>query len=389
MGEFRMPSVGADMEAGTLISWLVKVGDTVHRGDLMAEIETDKGLVEVEVFEDGVVEKLLLEPGQRVPVDTVLAVIASAPPSRSTTSAQAPPPATEPRDPVRPEEPPRRGLISPRARRLAAEKGVDVAKVVGSGPHGAIEAADIEQAAAQQAARAKLPIVAGPQATALAPPDGMRRAIAAAMSRSNREIPHYYLKTRIDLQRALQWMQARNATLPLAQRLLPVALLARAAVLALAEVPELNGFWVDDQFRPQSSVHLGFAVGLKKGGLLVPALRDAEKKNLDELMAALADLIERARRGRLHSSELGEATITLTSLGDRGVEEVFGVIYPPQVALIGLGVIRDQPWAVEGMLGVRPVVCATLAGDHRATDGRQGARFLEVLERLLQEPEKL
>jgi pyruvate dehydrogenase E2 component (dihydrolipoamide acetyltransferase) len=213
----------------------------------------------------------------------------------------------------------------------------------------------------------------------------MRRAIAAAMARSKREIPHYYLQTRIDMHRALAWLEAENSKRTIKDRLLPAVLLIKAVARALAEVPELNGYWLDDRVQLQEAIHIGFAIALRQGGLIAPAIHHADLKSLEEIMAVLRDLIPRVRAGRLRSSEMVDATITLTNLGDLGVETVYGVIYPPQVALVGFGKIMEQPWAEQGMLGVRPVLTATLAADHRATDGNQGARFLEALKRFLQE----
>jgi pyruvate dehydrogenase E2 component (dihydrolipoamide acetyltransferase) len=217
----------------------------------------------------------------------------------------------------------------------------------------------------------------------------MRRAIAGAMARSNREIPHYYLETRLDMSRALRWLEAENQRRPIKERLLPVVLLIKAVARALADVPDLNGYWIDDRLQPQEAIHIGFAISLRQGGLVIPAIHHADLKTLDELMEVLRDLIPRVRSGRLRSSELTDATVTLTNLGDLGVEVVYGVIYPPQVALMGFGKITEQPWAENGMLGVRPVLTATLAGDHRATDGHRGAQFLESLSRRMQEPSQL
>ena len=163
----------------------------------------------------------------------------------------------------------------------------------------------------------------------------------------------------------------------------------RAVIRGLKDIPELNAYWSNDCLEMKESVNVGFAISLRQGGLITPAIMNADQKNLDQLMAALSDLIVRAREGHLRSSEISEGTITITNLGDLGVETVHGVIYPPQVALVGFGRIQERPWAANGMLGVRPVLTATLAGDHRATDGRRGAQFLQALDRYLQEPEKL
>jgi pyruvate dehydrogenase E2 component (dihydrolipoamide acetyltransferase) len=219
--------------------------------------------------------------------------------------------------------------------------------------------------------------------------EAMRRAIGDLMLRSKQKIPHYYLSTTIDLAAATDWLRERNLRLPVAERLVPAALLLKAAACTAREVPQLNGFWSHDQFVPASAVHLGVAVALRGGGLVAPAIHDAADLPLAEIMARLRDLVARARAGRLRGSETADPTITVTSLGDQGVEAVFGVIYPPQVALVGLGKVVPRPCAVDGLLGVHPTVTATLSADHRASDGATGARYLTALERILQQPEQL
>ena len=159
--------------------------------------------------------------------------------------------------------------------------------------------------------------------------------------------------------------------------------------LALRTTPELNGFWINEAFKPGDGIHIGIAISLRQGGLVNPAIHDVDKKSLEELMESLLDLVNRARIGHLRSSELPDGTITVTNLGEQGVETVFGVIYPPQVALVGFGKISDRPIAANGMFGVRPTLDATLAADHRVSDGHRGGRFLLAIDRLLQEPEKL
>ena len=217
----------------------------------------------------------------------------------------------------------------------------------------------------------------------------MRRVIAAAMARSKREIPHYYLSTSIDMRRSLDWLGAENAKRAVTKRLLYSALLIRAVALALRSTPELNGFWIDDGFQASEGIHIGVAISLRQGGLINPALHDVDKKHLDELMENMLDLVNRARTGHLRSSELSDGTITVTNLGEQGVETVFGVIYPPQVALVGFGKITERAVASNGMVGARPMIDATLAADHRVSDGHRGGRFLVAIDRLLQEPEKL
>ncbi len=458
MADFVMPSLGADMAAGTLYEWRVAPGMAVARGDIIAEVETDKGVIEIEVWEEGIVDRLLIEPGTEVPVGAVIAVIrnggAEVAPPPEAVAAQAAAKAADPHPMDHHALDATRKLstnggrvrVSPAARRLAAERNIDLHSLEGSGPDGAITLRDIEESAPKTAVPERLKIspvaqrmaedlgldissiqgtgpggaiskkdvqcaagqlraqvpreqpvqpppatdqVAEPAVEKADPQAAMRRAIAAAMAKSNRDIPHYYLETRIDMQKSLVWLEAQNAKRSIKERILPVVLLIKAAALALVDVPTLNGYWIDDQLQPQEGIHIGFAIALRQGGLVTPAIHHTDLKSLDELMEAMRDLIMRTRAGRLRGSELTDATITLTSLGDMGVEKVYGVIYPPQVALLGFGKTMEQPWAENGMLGIRPVITATVAGDHRASDGRTGAQLLEALNTHLQAPELL
>jgi pyruvate dehydrogenase E2 component (dihydrolipoamide acetyltransferase) len=275
--------------------------------------------------------------------------------------------------------------VSPLARRRARELGVNLSAIAGTGVDASIGIADVERAAEA----VKMPpaaVAPGAKGLDLV---AMRRVIAAAMARSKREIPHYYLSTTIDLSKALVWLAAENAKRPVTKRLLYSALLIRAVALALRGTPELNGFWIDDGFRAGEGIHIGVAISLRQGGLINPAIHDVDRKTLDELMENMLDLVNRTRTGHLRSSELSDGTITLTNLGEQGVESVFGVIYPPQVALVGFGKITERPFAANGMVGVRPMIDATLAADHRVSDGHRGGRFLIAIDRLLQEPDKL
>jgi pyruvate dehydrogenase E2 component (dihydrolipoamide acetyltransferase) len=391
MANFLLPSLGADMTEGKLVSWKIKPGDVVTRGQVVAEVETDKGVIDVECFESGVVEKLVATPGEKLPVGALLAVIhgpegtVESPPAAAVTPpAIMPPKSIIPQPHLLTNEPSSqpRIKVTPAARKRAEELRVDLAQVHGTGIGGAIELADVEQA-----------VAAAGSVIASAPPEDnrlrMRWAIAAAMSKSKREIPHYYLSTTIEMTRALDWLAKENSQRSVSERLLIAVLQLKAVALALRDVPELNGYWKDEQFRAAESIHVGLAISMKGGGLVAPAVHDTDRKSLVELMATLHDLIPRARASRLRSSEMTDATITLTNLGDLGVESVYGVIYPPQVAIVGLGKITPQPWVENGAVSVRSVVNATLAADHRASDGRTGAKFLEALNRRLQNPEQL
>lgn len=434
MGEFVMPSLGADMSEGTVIRWLVKPGDPVHKGDIVVEVETDKADMEVEIFEGGVIERLLVPEGERVAVGTPLATVATpearhrpaaGPPAEAPPQVTAATPASaSPR--VTPTakalamaagvdlarvagsgvggaitradvarlaresasarvEPGGRPPVSPRARRLAAAKGIDPSAVAGTGPGGSVTGDDIDAAVGAPAAAAPPPV----QPAVATGTAQSRGPIAALMSRANREIPHYFLGVDIDLSRALEWLRAENRRRPVTERMLASALLLKAAALAAHEVPEMNGLFREDRFEPSEAVNLGVAISLRGGGLVAPAILDAANKPADVIMKELADLVDRARKGKLRASEMSAGTITVTNLSDQGVDFVYGVIYPPQVALVGFGRVQERAWAQDGMVGARPVVTATLAADHRVSDGHRGGIFLTRVERLLQEPEHL
>jgi pyruvate dehydrogenase E2 component (dihydrolipoamide acetyltransferase) len=400
MFEFKMPRLGADMEAGTLVAWHKQPGDQIRRGDLMAEVETDKGVIDVESFSEGILDRILVNPGEKVPVGTVLAWIRADAERPSMVAPPSPPPPPVPAGAPTPGHPAvaetTRLAMSPSARRLARELGVDPARVAGTGPGGAITREDIERAAKSQVR----PAIATPPAVATPAPSvptaisddrffRMRQTIAAAMSRSKREIPHYYLSTSLDFQPAINWLAETNLQRPITDRLLYGVLLLKAVALALREVPELNSVWEGGEAVQKSGVHLGVAISLRQGGLVAPAIHDADQMNLTELMHAFRDLVNRSRSGKLRSSELSDPTITVTSLGEQGVETVFGVIYPPQTAIVGFGKVVERPWSLNGVVTSRQVMTATLSADHRVSDGHRGGIFLNAVARLLQTPEKL
>jgi len=390
MAEFRMPSLGADMEAGTLTDWLVKAGDTVQRGDIIAVVETQKGAIEIEVFQEGVVEDFLVQQGTRVPVGTPLAIIRGeleeAPTAKPTLEAE--PVGRREEEPVRQAARPVVALrrtegelrASPAARKLAEELSVDLSLVTGTGPGGAIVAADVESAAeaAGAPARLKRPKAAETQ-----------KAIAAAMEHAKREIPHYYLSTTINLEPAMNWLEKTNAARAVPERLIHGVLYIKAMAQTLRNFPELNGYWVEGEFRHSEAIHTSIAISLRGGGLVAPALHDADRKDLDTLMGEFRDLVMRARAGKLRSSELSDATITITSLGEEGVDSVFPIIYPPQVAIVGVGTVVKRPWQEDDNVSVSRVVTLSLAGDHRVSNGHRGALFLRALGELLQQPKAL
>ena len=391
MADFLMPALGADMETGRLVQWLVREGDRVRRGDVVAVVETHKGAIDVEIFLDGVIRELA-PLGQDMKVGALLARVGSADEAPLPAAPTLPAKVAAPVAAVR-------LLASPAARRRARELGVRLEALAGSGAGGAIVLADVERAKAVQPVRsdnAAAAVAAEPLAAAAESPvrrgfdpEQMRQAIAAAMGRSKREIPHYYLSSQIDFHAAQAWLLDYNRDREPEQRLLPAALLLKATALALREQPRLNGFYQDGAFRPGAGIHVGWAVALRGGGLIAPAIHDADQLALTELMVALRDLVQRARSGGLRSSELSDPTVTVTSLGERGAEAVWGVIYPPQVALVGFGRVVERPWVVDGQVVPRPLVHASLAADHRVSDGHQGGQLLSAIDRALQNPENL
>jgi pyruvate dehydrogenase E2 component (dihydrolipoamide acetyltransferase) len=409
VSDFLMPALGADMTDGTLVEWLIKPGDRVKRGDVVAVVETQKGAIEVEIFDEGIVSELVAPVGTQVAVGGLLARIGEPAAPRPEAPAPAVPPEAATRRPavaaptlrpttqlpgVRPPAIPAAhgAKVTPAARRRAAELGIDPAAIAGTGVDGSVSVADVENAVAYRRTEPQASatvVTPTPARRTTFDPALMRKAIAAAMTRSNREIPHYYLSHTVDLGAALAWLEAFNAAQQVPDRLLPAVLLLKASALALREVPQLNGTCVEDVFQPGSGIHVGWAISLRGGGLVAPAIRDTDARPLAELMAAMRDLVQRARTGGLRSSEIGSPTVTVTSLGERGAESVTGIIYPPQVAIIGFGSISIRPWVVAGRVEARPLVTVSLAADHRVTDGHIGARLLNVIERLLQEPQKL
>ena len=399
-----MPALGADMDEGRLDEWRIQPGDTVTRGQIVAVVETTKAAVEIECWHEGVVNELLVPVGETVAVGTPLATLTE-PGDQPISAAPKAAPAAVAGPPVG-----HRQWVSPAARRTAAALGVDLKSVTGTGPQGAVTLHDVEHAAATAHHEAPKPPPPPPPAEGApksapesAPKSAaekarergaaMRASIAAAMSRSKREIPHYYLADEIILDTAVAWLTEQNTGRPITERILPAVLQLKAVALATVRFSEFNGFWRSDHagehFEAASGTHIGVAISLRGGGLVAPAIHDVAEKPLAELMADLTDLVARARAGSLRSSEMSDPTITVTNLGANGVDSVFGVIYPQQVAIVGFGKPAQRVVVVDGGIRVATTVHATLAADHRASDGARGALFLAEINRLLQQPQEL
>lgn len=361
--EFNMPSLGPDMAAGTLVEWRIAPGQTIKPGDVVALVETEKGIIEIEAFHQGIVEQLLVQPGAHVPVGARMALFEGA----SSTSAAPSPAIAAPAV--------ARIKISPAARLRAQALNVPIDRLAGSGEGGAITLEDVEKFVMTPGA---------PRAAAT-----MRHAIGAAMARSKREIPHYYLMHTFDFEPVGAWLDNFNAGRPVDERMLHSALLVRAVATAATEVPGFNGYYRGQAFQPERQVHVGFAIAQRGGGLVAPAILDAAGKDAATLMQELKELVVRARTGHLRSSELASPTITVTSLGDDGVDAVWPIVFPDQVAILGAGRVTVRPWVIGGQVLPRRVLTLTLAADHRVSDGRAGAKFLGRIATLLSSPGEL
>ena len=400
--DFRLPSLGADMEHATLAQWLKSPGDPVHRGEAIAVVETDKGLIDIESYEDAMVTELVVAPGARIAVGAVMARLsaerAAGAPAREATTAAAPPqplssaagplaPAPKPPAPLAPVAPavagPGRARLSPAARRRAHELGMAPEALEQRMAGKILHVEDVERLAAEAKAR--------PSGVAVAPDarSAMRAVIGSAMARAKREIPHYYLGHALDFGAVRDWVVRHNATLPVSERLIEGLLVVKAVALAAARIEGFNGYFRDGHFARSTAIHVGTAIAMRGGGLVAPALLDANRKDLKTLMLEFSDLVTRVRTGHMRSSEFMTATITVTSLGEDGVETIYPIINPPQVAIVGTGCVSERPWVHAGSMAARPVLNLTLAADHRVTDGRTGSRFLKTIAELLAAPEKL
>lgn len=312
MYEFKMPFLGAEMDAGRLVEWKVKPGDRVRKQDIIAVVDTDKAAIEVECWQSGIVDKLIVEPGVKVPVGTTLALIRE---------------------------------------EASVPLGISVPSEV----------------AVSMSAETKVDKIAA-----------MQKVISNTMAKSKREIPHYYLSYSIDLSKSLKWLEEYNRVRPVTDRLICAAILLKAVALAVKDHPLFNGFYLKENYEKANQINVGLVISLRQGGLLAPAILNVDQLSLSDLMKNMTDLVTRARTGSLRSSEVEGPTITVTNLGDYGVDSVFGVIYPPQVCIIGFGKVNSQNNIV-----------ITLSADHRVSDGHRGSRFLTTINQYLQAPDKL
>jgi pyruvate dehydrogenase E2 component (dihydrolipoamide acetyltransferase) len=392
--EFRLPSLGADMERARLTQWLKQPGEQIRPGEPLATVETTKGLIDIESYDDGRLVEHLVQPGTEIPVGAALAIIETEGVSRAPPTPT--PSAPRPRSPQpvgaavespmtapssAPAAPPVAAQapagISPAARRRARELGIALEDLATAAAGGVVHIKDVEKQAAKTPA-----VPTDAQAV-------MRASIGAAMARAKREIPHYYLGHSLDFGPARAWLTQYNAPLPVKDRLIEAVLVTKAVALAAARIEGFNGYFRGGRFVPSATVHVGAAIAVRGGGLVAPALLDADQKDLATLMRDFSALVTRVRAGHLRSGEFTAATITVTSLGGDGIDVLYPIINPPQVAIVGAGAIRDQAWVQNGQIIVRPILVLTLAADHRVTDGRVGSRFLRTIADLLAHPQSL
>ncbi len=445
-----MPKLSEAMETGKVIQWLKKEGDPVKGGDVIAEIETDKANVEIEAFGSGVLRKIVVDPGGQVPVGELIGVIADPSEDISGVAAAAPAPATlpaagaqAPGAPVLPameayqstpatnrvipltpamataaSPAPARGprlKASPLARKIASQSGVDLGALQGSGPGGRIVRRDVEAALA-----APRPVIPAPAAPAAAPAPAparpaflvpprsgvefedvaltpMRALIAKRMPLSKAPIPHFYITSEVAMERAMDLRGELNA-LEGQPKVSVTDLVIRACALALIKNPGVNASLQAAAAGPSGSpapvirihhrAHIGIAVALEQG-LITPVLRDCDAKSLGQIAADARDLAERARGGKLRAPEMSGATFSISNLGMYDVEEFSAIINPPEGAILAVGAVVDKPVADKGEIRLGRRMKMTLSCDHRVMDGAMGARFLQDVKRLLEEPLRL
>jgi pyruvate dehydrogenase E2 component (dihydrolipoamide acetyltransferase) len=403
--DITMPSLGADMTEGTLTEWLIEEGEQVTSGDVIAVLETQKGAIDMEVYSSGTIAEILIEPVIEVPVGTVLARIAlneplqknaiSTPINVTTPNITKSKPATKieksiaVREQIKVSDANVTGVKgSPIVRRLAKEQQLELTDIKGSGPDGAILLNDLS-------ALLKTKTKSEKNKPANEAEQNMRNAIARAMAKSKQEIPHFYLSLELDLTNAQQWLQQQNQATPPEEHVLLLALLLKALANSLVKYPKLNGFYQDSTsgqsgaFEQASAIHIGNVISLRQGGLVVPAIHDIDKLSINEVMQGVRDITERSRNGHLRSSELMDATITVTNMGERGADSVFGIIYPPQVAILGFGKIREVAKVVNEKVVMASALTISLSADHRVIDGMLAAKFMNYLAKQLQKPERL
>lgn len=410
-----MPKLGFDMREGVLVSWLKQVGDEIQKGDIIAEIESDKATLELESQVAGTLLKLLESEGAVVPIGAHLAIVgaegedvsgidAAAPPSRDADEEAvmevetAPPaasatPSTEGESALDADFP--EGVrASPVARRIAREHGVDLQAVSGSGPNGRIRRADVEEFLDRQE-REPTPAAAPQPVTAEIRPEDvveeasrLRQAIARRMAASKTTVPHFYVTNEIDMAPALALRKQVNALLEEEQKISVNDLIVKAAALALRDFPSINSSFAGDKFIRHQQINVGSAVAVE-GGLLTVVQQNTDSSSLTKIADDHKQMIARARSGRIHPGDVQGATFTVSNLGGFDVDHFIAIINPPEAAILAVGTAREVPVVVDGQLQAGIRMKATLSADHRVTDGAEAAQYMQRFKALLEEPMRL
>jgi pyruvate dehydrogenase E2 component (dihydrolipoamide acetyltransferase) len=440
--DILMPRLSDTMEEGTISRWLKHEGDRVEKGDILAEVETDKANMEVNAYGAGLLNKVLVQEGQTARIGDVIAVLgetadddgrpsatlptlptpgqraqaqADGVPAGDDTTAGEPkqaPPAPRPEEgavtraggaetgsggpqrsgevttgPETPTQPAGRLMVTPLARRMAADRGIDLARVSGTGPGGRIVRDDIEsyRSPAGSPPAGDVGAAAAGEGARRAPLSRMQQVIARRMVESKSQVPHFYVTTEVDME-AFNDLRARlNAGAAKEQQVRHDAIMLRACGLALTKFADVNGSYRDGQFEYHDYVNIGFAVSVPDG-LVVPVVPDCDRKGIREIDQAMRPLIERARANKLTPADMEKSTFSISNLGMYDVEEFGAVVNPPNAAILAIGSTRLIPAAVEGQVVVRPRMKLTLSCDHRILYGARGALFLQELKRLLESP---
>jgi len=415
MPDVNMPKLSDTMEEGTIVEWKKKTGDAVKSGDVLAEVESDKATFDLEAESDGVLS-ILVEQGVPAKIGAPIATIgeaSAAPPPKKASPApakqkepEAPPEVAEemqaaaksaappPHPPAAPASSPRDGEVkaSPLAKRLAAEMGVDIGSLKGSGPEGRIVKEDV-----LAAARGKTPTgerrrpVAEPRAPGpdveVIDPTRMQATIARRMAESKATVPEFTVTVEARVDEAVKMRQQLKDSVPGAERVTMTDFLVRASALALRKFPEVNTSWVDGRFQRKRAVNIGLAVAPSQGmGLLVPVVHDADLKDLVQISIESRQVIERARSGRPNEGDLSGATFSISNLGMYGVDEFVAIINPPEAAILAVGAIKDVPVVEEGRIVPGKVMRMTLSVDHRVFYGATAAQFMAEVKRLIENP---
>ena len=403
-----MPQMGYDMQEGTVVRWYKQEGEAVARGEVIADIETDKATVEFEAYTSGVLRKIVVDAGIAIPVGQLIAVITdpdeplpddleglSSPPSVAPSNppdngaSQAAEATPIPPAPPSGATPPGEVRASPIARRLAKEKGIDLTQVTGTGPGGRI----VEQDVLDYQPSASAPPGAPAAPTPAAAPENvdlsrMRQTIAKVTSDSKRDAPHFYVTSDIDMTKAMQLRRDTNDAIPAESRVSVNDMVIKAATIALQRHPKFNAFFRGDHLQMNPSVNMGIAIALD-AGLIVPGISGCESKSLVEIAAASRDLIARANNGTLRNEEYSGTTFSISNLGMFDVDSFVAIIFPPHAAVLAVGRVKEQAVAREGQLAVAQMMKSTVSVDHRVADGAEAAQFLVEVKNLLENPVSL